>query len=196
MANTLLVEGRECGDCTACCVELTIEDPELVKLPGVACEHLLKKGGCNIYDTRPETCKNWYCMWRFMPMLDQSWRPDIKGMLIKRVFDNIPPGYEGKIALAFEIIGKKSVIHDLNFIEVVGGYIVQGFPCFLSFGRPKFVSRMVLLNEKLMPAIESRDLAQIKKQLSSALKSCTKHPSVRLMKSKGKVIGLNPIMKK
>lgn len=196
MANTLLVEGRECGDCVACCVELTIEDPELVKLPGVACEHLLKKGGCSIYQTRPETCKNWYCMWRFMPLLDDGWRPDLKGVLIKRVFDNIPPGYEGKIALAFEIIGNKSVLHDMNFIEVVGGYIVQGFPCFLSYGRPNFVSRMVLLNDKLRPAIEGRNLPQIKKLLSSALKSCAGHPSVRLMISKGKVIGLNPTMKK
>ena len=57
-------------------------------------------------------------MWRFMPQLSNEWRPDLKGVMIKRVFNNIPPGYEGKIALNFEIIGKKSAIHDMDFIEV------------------------------------------------------------------------------
>mgnify|MGYP006985886193 FL=1 len=51
-----------------------------------------------------------------MPQLSNEWRPDLKGVMIKRVFNNIPPGYEGKIALNFEIIGKKSAIHDMDFI--------------------------------------------------------------------------------
>lgn len=191
MDNQLLVEGRECGECTACCIELTIEDPKLVKLPGVPCEHLLKKGGCSIYSDRPETCKRWYCMWRFMPLLDDSWRPDLKGIMIKRIFDNIPPAYAGKIALNFEIIGKKSVVKDIDFIEVLGGYILQGFPCFISFGKPRFALQMVFLNDKLRPAIESRNLPLLKELLSSALKACIKSPSERMMISEGKVIGIH-----
>ncbi|MDG1437670.1 MAG: hypothetical protein P8P98_01740, partial [Emcibacteraceae bacterium] len=171
MENTLLVPSRECGECTACCVELTIEDPDLVKLPGVKCQHLNRKGGCGIYDTRPKTCKNWYCMWRFLPNLDDTWRPDLKGVMIKRVFNNIPAGYDNKAAINFEIIGKKSVIHDLTFIEVLGGYIVNGFPCFLSIGKPRRLAAMVLLNEQLKPLIESRNLPLLKETLSSALKA-------------------------
>ncbi|MDG1022165.1 MAG: hypothetical protein P8O77_11815 [Emcibacteraceae bacterium] len=53
MDNKLLVENRECGEFTACCVELTIEDPDLVKLPGVKCKNLHKSGGCKIYNERP-----------------------------------------------------------------------------------------------------------------------------------------------
>ena len=190
MENKLLVQNRECGACTACCVELVIEDPELVKLPGVKCPHLKRKGGCSIYETRPETCKNWYCMWRYMPLLGDEWRPDQKSVLIKRVFDNIPAGYEGKIALNFEIIGKKSIIHDINFIEVIGGYIVQGFPCFISYGKPKRALRMAFVNDQLLPLIESRNLERLKAKLSSALKSCIKHSKDKMIIEDGKVITL------
>lgn len=188
MTNKLLVENRECGDCTACCVELTIEDPELVKLPGVKCQHLHKQGGCKIYDHRPKTCRDWYCMWRFMPQLGDEWRPDLKGIMIKRVFNNIPAGYEGKIALNFEVIGKKSVIHDINFIEVIGGYILQGFPCFLSIGKPRHSLSMVFLNNKLLPLIESRNLELLKTTLSDALKHSTKNLGPKMKIEDGRVV--------
>tara|TARA_R110002096_G_scaffold257381_1_gene450887 strand:+ start:233189 stop:233770 length:582 start_codon:yes stop_codon:yes gene_type:complete len=188
MDNKLLVENRECGACTVCCVELVIEDPELVKLPGVNCKHLKRSGGCGIYQTRPATCEKWYCMWRFMPLLDDDWRPDQKGVLIKRVFDNIPAGYEGKLALNFEIIGKKSIIHDMNFIEVLAGYIVQGFPCFISYAKPRRALQMAFLNDQLLPLIESRNLEALKDRLSSALKSCIKHSTDKMIIEDGEVV--------
>ncbi len=188
MDNKLLVENRDCGECTACCVELTIEDPDLVKLPGVKCKNLHKNGGCKIYNERPKTCRDWYCMWRFMPQLSNEWRPDLKGVMIKRVFNNIPPGYEGKIALNFEIIGKKSVIHDMDFIEVLGGYIVQGFPCFISTSKPRRAANMVLLNNKLLPLEETRNLELLKSTLSDALNHSAKQHSDLLSIKDGKVI--------
>jgi len=187
MDNKLLVKNRECGECTACCVELVIEDPKLVKLPGVKCKHLKRSGGCGIYQTRPRTCQEWYCMWRFMPLLDKSWRPDQKGVLIKRIFEKIPAGYEKKLALNFEIIGKKSVIHDINFIEVLAGYIVQGFPCFISYAKPKRTLQMVFLNEKLLPFIESRNIKVLKEKLSSVLESCVKSSTNKMIIKDGKV---------
>lgn len=176
MTNELLVKGRECGACTVCCVNLTINDPELQKLPGVKCKNTLRGGGCKIYQSRPKTCRDWYCMWRFMPSLDDSWRPDIKGIVIKRVFENIPAGYENKIALDFEIIGGKKAIHDIEFINVVGGYIEQGFACFMSYGKPRTATTMVFLNDLLFAAIQGRNITLIKEQLSKAYKICLKTP--------------------
>lgn len=176
MTNELLVQGRECGACTVCCVNLTINDPELQKLPGVKCKNTLNDGGCKIYQSRPKTCRDWYCMWRFMPGLDDSWRPDLKGIVIKRVFDGIPVGYESKIALDFEIIGGKKTIHDIDFINTVGGYIAQGFACFMSCGKPRTATTMVFLNDLLFTAIQSRDINQIKENLSKAYKVCVKTP--------------------
>jgi len=188
MNNKLLLKDRECGKCTACCVELTIEDPALTKLPGINCKHLKKNKGCNIYDDRPETCRKWFCMWRFMPLLGEEWRPDLKGILIKRSYNNIPIGYDGKIALTFEIIGKKSIVNDIEFIEVLSGYIIQGFPCFLSICKPKHVARKVFLNDKLKPLIESRNLPLMKEYLSSALHICLKQTTEKLMIDNGRVV--------
>jgi len=184
----LLVKDRECGNCTACCVELIIQDPELVKLPGVKCRHLNKTGGCSIYQTRPKTCREWFCMWRFLPLLGEDWRPDKSGVLIKREYDNIPPGYEGKIALNFEIIGRKAVVEDLIFIETLCGYIMKGIPCFISYAKPRHELRMVFLNDRLRPLIETGNFPLLKDSLSSALKSCIKHSKRKIFIRDGKVI--------
>jgi hypothetical protein len=59
-------EGRECGDCYACCVHLGID--ELKKYPGQTCKHL--DGGlgactrCSIYAKRPAACAKYRCFWR------------------------------------------------------------------------------------------------------------------------------------
>ncbi|MEZ5757494.1 MAG: hypothetical protein R3D86_04670 [Emcibacteraceae bacterium] len=188
METELLVKNRECGNCIACCVELIIEDPELVKLPGVKCKNLKKDGGCSIYQTRPKTCREWYCMWRFLPLLGEEWRPDKSGVLIKREYDNIPPGYQGKIALNFEIIGRKSVVEDLNFIELLCGYILKDIPCFISYAKPRHELRMVFLNDRLRPLIETGNLPLIQERLSSDLKSCIKNSRRKIFIRDGKVI--------
>ena len=35
-----VIEGRECGSCTVCCVALTIDDPALQKVQGYRCPNL------------------------------------------------------------------------------------------------------------------------------------------------------------
>ncbi len=187
MSNTLLVENRECGECTVCCVNLTINDPDLQKLPGVKCTNMIKAGGCKIYDSRPKACRDWYCMWRFLPNLDDTWRPDLKGIVIKRVFDDIPAGYEGKIALEFEIIGPKKIIHDADFINMISSFILQGFPCFISYGKPRTVTTMVFLNDLLREAIESRIPELIEEKISNAFKICLKKPKDKIVIRDGEV---------
>ncbi len=62
--------GRICGDCNLCC-----------KIPGVAavgkknltwCPHCDIGKGCRIYDTRPEECRDFRCLW----LDDDSLPPD------------------------------------------------------------------------------------------------------------------------
>lgn len=188
MDNSLLVKDRECGECTICCIELTIEDPELVKLPGVKCKHLSSTGGCAIYQTRPQTCQNWFCMWRFLPLLDDQWRPDNKGILIRQTFDDIPKAYANKIALEFSVIGNRDIIFDIDFIELLGGYILQGFPCFLSIGKPKQSTGKSFLNDQLYFAFEQKNLTLIKEKLSDALKSAIKIHKDKMRIRAGKII--------
>jgi len=40
-----LVPGRECGECTACCVVLHIDDKDLKKPADEVCTNLMEKGG-------------------------------------------------------------------------------------------------------------------------------------------------------
>ncbi|MEH6454795.1 MAG: hypothetical protein V7749_00605 [Cocleimonas sp.] len=79
--ESMLVKGRECGDCTVCCTYLRIEERPVNKPQDEPCKHLCVQG-CGIYETRPSVCRNWFCGWRIMPQLDKEMRPDSSNVLI------------------------------------------------------------------------------------------------------------------
>jgi hypothetical protein len=66
--------GRSCGQCSLCC-----KLPEIVVLnkpANVWCQHCKPgKGGCSIYDTRPEKCQNFGCGWLTDRSFDDDWFP-------------------------------------------------------------------------------------------------------------------------
>ena len=62
--NPILVPGRDCGTCNVCCVALTINDPALKKVQGYRCPNTLPDKSCAIYESRPRTCRTFYCGWR------------------------------------------------------------------------------------------------------------------------------------
>jgi len=55
------VAQRQCGGCTACCK--THEIRELAKPPGQWCPHCRPGRGCAIYESRPEECRTFGCLW-------------------------------------------------------------------------------------------------------------------------------------
>ncbi len=75
-----LVEGRACGECVACCVEIAIDDLELSKPAGRPCVHCGPRG-CAIYESRPNSCRAWYCAWRRLADLPEHLRPDRSGLM-------------------------------------------------------------------------------------------------------------------
>jgi len=52
---------NHCGTCTACCRIFDI--PELSKPAGKWCDHCAIGRGCQIYDSRPEVCREFRCFW-------------------------------------------------------------------------------------------------------------------------------------
>jgi len=53
---------NHCGTCTACCRVFAIaEMPE--KKAGDWCQHCAIGKGCKVYDTRPQTCMEFECLW-------------------------------------------------------------------------------------------------------------------------------------
>jgi uncharacterized protein len=65
---------RTCGDCTMCCKIMKVDDVELQKPANKWCDHCTKSG-CAIYESRPQSCRNFNCLW-LSGAGDESIRPD------------------------------------------------------------------------------------------------------------------------
>ena len=112
----IVVSGRECGGCTACCKTLRIA--ELKKFAGVLCQHCTEGAGCQIYDDRPSVCRGYNCGWKRLQFLGDEWRPDRCGILIGLVEkgEGIPAGFP-PAGLKFDIMDSPRV---LNWYPLVG----------------------------------------------------------------------------
>ena len=67
---------RECGTCTACCEVMIV--PELNKPANKPCQYA--NDGCNMYEDRPPTCRDWDCLWIKGELRERD-RPDKIGFV-------------------------------------------------------------------------------------------------------------------
>lgn len=74
--------GRSCGTCSLCCKLPPIEKHQVTtghwfeKKAGKWCEFCKPgTGGCKIYDSRPEVCSKYLCMWLTNSELGPEWYP-------------------------------------------------------------------------------------------------------------------------
>jgi len=58
---------------------MAIDKPEIQKEAGVTCRHC--RGGCTIQDHWPALCRDYFCGWRRLKIMDDNWRPDRSGVL-------------------------------------------------------------------------------------------------------------------
>ncbi|HJR55253.1 MAG TPA: hypothetical protein VJ798_01645 [Rhizomicrobium sp.] len=68
------MSSRECGTCTLCCKVMGIH--ALDKPRGVWCSHAMPGQGCAIYETRPEECRKFACVWLADENLGPEWKPE------------------------------------------------------------------------------------------------------------------------
>lgn len=152
-----LVSGRECGECTACCVVLLIDDENFKKPADQACSNLMEKGGCKIYSNRPSVCQEWYCAWRFMAQLDESWRPDRSGIMVRSDENGI---------IFQPIRDPKGVLTTNSAIELIAGGVAQGIPMSMSIPtQAGFRSYGLSLNDALAEAVQSMNLVIIQEKI-------------------------------
>jgi len=71
----------ECGDCTACCTLLKVD--KLNKSAGITCIHC--STNCDIYDSRPEACKEFSCAYHQMDSVNIAMRPDNIGVIFEKL---------------------------------------------------------------------------------------------------------------
>lgn len=179
-----LVANRECGKCTICCKVLTIDDPEFQKLPGVLCPNCKTGSGCQIYETRPSPCRGFFCGWRVLPELDDKWRPDKSGVMIRFQQQMVPPGYQP--------VGFQFLVHDARdaikppLINFMSGLIARRVAVFLALRGPEGFSDVgALLNDALGPAVAKRDRNAFVKVLRSALDSMSRNKFERVVLKHG-----------
>ncbi|HMK90553.1 MAG TPA: hypothetical protein VK446_13095 [Methylocystis sp.] len=74
------IPGKACGECSFCCKVLEIE--EFPKKVGVLCQHCRPQGGCSVYATREQICRDYVCDWKEDRGLSPQFRPDRIGVIL------------------------------------------------------------------------------------------------------------------
>jgi hypothetical protein len=160
-----LVAGRECGSCNVCCVALTINDPELQKLQGHRCRNARPDNSCAIYETRPQTCRTYYCGWRRLKWIRETLRPDRSGVLVRlhNIVSKETRTY--RQGVIFTLLTGAALKAD-GLAETVAAAVAADVPVFLHVpGPPGHTSSQVQINEVLHDAVVTRDKPAVLKIL-------------------------------
>lgn len=160
------IAGRECGECTACCVQMSVDDPDLKKADNVACLHMIAGKGCAIHDRLPLTCRTWFCGWRFLHLSD-AMRPDRSHVLLAPD-TNAPAGYaEGGLRIILMQDDRAALLRE-ELIDFIAKCVAGNVPIFLSWGDGPFAKRG-LVNAAVQKAVAEGDKAQFTKILCDML---------------------------
>ena len=164
-----LVDGRQCGECTVCCITTHIDTKEFQKPPGIRCPHLCTEGGCSIYATRYPACRAYHCGWRYLEFLSENWRPDKSGVLL--VFtpqDELPAGYA--TGVSFILVARPPSGFSRVLYHYVAHLIADGVHVMLAVpGPPGQYPAVAVLSDEFREAALKHDHARIEAVFSEAL---------------------------
>lgn len=76
----VLANGRSCGPCHSCCINLDVDDPGIAHARGTRCPRLTDDNKCGDYDGRPATCREFSCLW-LLGFGGAKDRPDKTGVI-------------------------------------------------------------------------------------------------------------------
>jgi hypothetical protein len=171
-----LVPDRTCGSCTTCCKDLAIIEDGMNKLPGVLCSHCTAGAGCAIYETRPNVCRTYHCLWRRLPNMADDWRPDLSGVLIMPA--KSLEGSPSPIGVEILLTGSPEILKDDRFASMLAGFIDSETPTTLMI-RPDvgFLSPSIPLNQFFAEAIAARDLPRVKAMIWDCYIALKDYPS-------------------
>ena len=164
-----LVPSRECGACQLCCVVPAIDTPEIQKRAGSPCRHSLR-GGCDIYQTRPEPCRAFFCGWRRSRDFPDDWRPDRSGVLAVLEI-NEQPQFQS-LAAALHLVGNPlKTVRRPDFLDFVAKSIRNNIALYLMLPTgPGMQSARMSLNNPRLTAAATKSRAEVKAVLEQMLK--------------------------
>ncbi len=73
MESSPVLDGRDCRGCSLCCRILGVD--EIRKPQNTRCPNCDVAGGCRIYASRPGECRDFFCGYLTLPMVDEAWFP-------------------------------------------------------------------------------------------------------------------------
>jgi hypothetical protein len=169
MMDVNLVPGRACGECTVCCTAMAIDKPEIQKEACITCRHCT--AGCTIYETRPALCRDYYCGWRQLPILDDAWRPDRSG-----VFVELEP-VDDHTGINLVLVGNPlRTVRQTWFIDFVSIGVRGEVPLLLGIPGPRgYQGASLLLNTRQMLKAARTSRSAVKLLLEKELKRLQAH---------------------
>jgi hypothetical protein len=156
-----LVPGRGCGTCNSCCIWLTIDDPQLHKAQGHRCANLQPDCACAIYQTRPRTCREYYCGFRRLDWVPDTLRPDQSSVLIGLQYDGPPSDPNRRLGVSFSLLSDAALEAD-RLTETVAAAVGAELPVWLHIpGPPGYTAAAARIDAVLQEPVRTRDFATV-----------------------------------
>ena len=184
MTEIAPLSGRRCGECTVCCTAMAIDKPEIQKEAGVTCRYC--QGGCTIQDHWPALCRDYFCGWRRLKSMDESWRPDRSGVLAEVEQDG------GDIHLSLVLVANPlKTLRQPWFVDFVAAWVRKGLPLSLGIpGPPGHQGAALPITTRQMWEAAGTSRAQVKALLEEELKRLQAYDfPPRLIRHSGNDVG-------
>jgi hypothetical protein len=131
---------NHCGSCTACCRVFAI--PDFNKPAGKWCEHCNVGKGCKIYETRPDICATFECLWLQSQTREnkhEHMRPEMRPDKCKVVFS---PTTNDKIMSATTMPGSPMAWRRPDVRRAIDIMVQGGFRVVV--GRPESTTKIMV----------------------------------------------------
>jgi hypothetical protein len=126
---------------------------DLGKQPNVWCVHVKPGRGCGIYETRPESCRSFSCLWLSTPSAPEALRPDkIKGVSIvshdgrQNVILLEAPEYPGLALAAMKPLLDRYISDGQHYYVVVSGHSRKR----TYFGNPALMAEAIAMLDAIL----------------------------------------------